>query len=513
MANNSIVLRTVYALNPRTGQFLSPNQMLVTDGLGGTNWIDSLSTLIIAGGPIMNELPSTISTFTTQIYLNNSYFGGLSSMSTDMYNSVSSLGRLFDSAVAGVSRNDLLSTVGGLGSIGYVSTSGVLAIISTISAEGQVNQSTMSTITSELSNLGIYNASTMAYMTQLGTMSTVNGLGSLGYISSLSLTSTITGLGSSGYVSSASLVSTVDGLGSSGYISTSSLYSTVAGLGNFYISTIPPLLTPLNTSQLYSTVAGLGSIGYVSTLDVLGSANLVSTVAGLGSANYVSTTSLVSTTKSLFETRTNVRFDNTTSVTTIGGTNSFFGPANVIYISSFLMSSVTYSGNNAAQMAGTLIPGKPLDMTFSTASINLGGFSNYIDSNSIITIDVIPHILFSKLATGATGLAVLPISSFLQYGNSNLYNTTVNSYVNIFNSRVWLNSGQYIDASNTFNTLIKLQIPRGTVKGFAQPYNLVHYMPSSLNNAQYQNALHNCNITPYFGSTGSLFVSVQNLPT
>jgi hypothetical protein len=164
-------------------------------------------------------------------------------------------------------------------------------------------------------------------------------------------------------------------------------------------------------------------------------------------------------------------------------------------------------------MSGTLISGKPLDMMFSTASINLGGFSNYINSNSLITIDVVPHILFSKLATGATGLAVLPISSFLQYGTSNLYNTTVNSHVNIFNSRVWLASDQYIDASNSFNNLIKLQIPRNTVTGFAQPYNLVHYMPSSLNNAQYQNALHNCNITPYFGSTGSLFVSVQNLPT
>ena len=513
MANNSIVLRTVYALNPRTGQFLSPNQMLVTDGLGGTNWIDSLSTLVIAGGPIMNDLPSTINYYSTQIYLNTSYFSGLSSMSTDMYNSVSSLGRLIDSAVVGVTRNNLLSTVGGLGSIGYVSTSGVLALISANSAQGQVNQSTMSTIVTELSNVGIYNASTIAYMTQMSTMSTVNGLGSLGYISSPSLMSSINGLGSLGYVSSLSLVSTVRGLGSAGYISSSGLASTVAGLGSFYISTLPDFNTPLAPSQLFSTVAGLGSIGYVSTLDVLGSASLVSTVAGLGSAGYVSTNSLVSTTKSLFESRTNVRFDNTTSVTTIGGTNSFFGPANVIYISSFLMSSVTYSGNNAAQMNATLIPSQPLDMTFSTASINLGGFSNYINSNSIITIDVIPHILFSKLATGATGLAVLPISSFLQYGTSNLYNTTVTSYVNVFNSRVWLNSGQYIDTSNAFNTLIKLQIPRNTITGFAHPYNLVHYMQSSLNNAQYQNALHNCNITPYFGSTGSLFVSVQNLPS
>jgi hypothetical protein len=57
-----------------------------------------------------------------------------------------------------------------------------------------------------------------------------------------------------------------------------------------------------------------------------------------------------------------------------------------------------------------------------------------------------------------------------------------------------------------------MAIPPGIVSSnFTVPYNILHYMPSSLNNGAFQNALHNCNVVPYFGSTGSIFISVQNL--
>jgi hypothetical protein len=79
-------------------------------------------------------------------------------------------------------------------------------------------------------------------------VSSIVGLGTSGYVSTLTLASTIDGLGTSGYVSSLSLTSTfeaiaigifslIDGLGTTGFVSTSQLVSTVDGLGTLgYLS-------------------------------------------------------------------------------------------------------------------------------------------------------------------------------------------------------------------------------------------------------------------------------------
>jgi hypothetical protein len=145
----------------------------------------------------------------------------------------------------------------------------------------------------------------------------------------------------------------------------------------------------------------------------------------------------------------------------------------------------------------------------------LSPFSSFIDSNSRVTIDIFPQIAFSKLATGANNIAILPISSFLQYNTTNIFATTVQNYALIANTYMIQSNGgviSYTDSSNFFNTPIRIAIPPGTIgSNYIQPYTLVHYMPSSLNNGAFQNALHNCNVTPYFGSTGSIFVSVQNI--
>ena len=544
---NSIVLRTVYALDPRTGQYLNSNQMLLTDGLGGTRWVDAISTLIISGGPIMNDLPSTIQYYSTMIYSNTMYFDGLSSMSTDMYTAISSLSTAIANTLPGsISKLNLLSTVAGLGSAGYVSTSGVYNIISNVSAEGNVSDASVSSIVSLLNNnYNIYDASTITSYIQASTISSFAGLGTLGYLSTANLTSTVRGLGSAGYISSSGLTSTVRGLGSAGYISSSSLTSSIEGIGSIgYISTFH-LVSSIqglgsagyisSYSALTSTVIGLGSVNYVSTDSLVSTVEnlktfytenagvtgilLASTVEGLGSSSYVSTSSLVSTTQALSILRTTTRIDDAGNVIIIGGINNFSNTSNVIYISSFLMSSVTYSGNQGYPFDATKIPDLQHDMMFSTASIDLSGFSNYIASNSRVTIDVYPNIAFSKLATGATATAVLPISTFLKYGDSNMYDTTVTSFLNVINTRVMLERSVdgfppiYVDQSNFFNTPIKLCVPTGAIQTFSNTYNLVHYMPSSLNFNLYQNALHSNDITPFFGSTGSLYVSVQNLPT
>ena len=482
----------------------------MTDGYGGTFWTSMNSSLTIVGGPIMNDLPSTINSFSTQNYYINSYFIGLSSISTDMYHAISSLSTAISLTVAsnignlnGVTVTQLTSSMTGLGNLGWVSTSGVTNLISTANAEGQVSISSISTIASGLSTFGIYSIGTLNTINQ----SSFDGLGALGYVSSSTLLSTINSLGALGYISSSTLLSTINSLGTLGYVSSSSLLSTVNSLGTLgYIS----------SSSLVSTLDGLGSLGYISAATLCnyitqGFSTLIttSTIIGLGSLGYVSTASLVSTVIGIQLRNPDIRFDTTTSVTTINGCNTFTNIGNIIYISTFLKSSIMYSGNNGTQMAGDWI--SPYDMQFSTASIDLTPFSPYINSNSRITLDIYPTIAFTKLATGATNVAVLPISSFLQQGNSTYYNTTTTSFLYAGNTRVQLEDGYSVDSSNIFNTPISIQIPPGTVSSFINPYNLIHYMPNSINRGGYQNALHSTILTPYFGNTGSIFVSVQNI--
>ncbi|NBO62353.1 MAG: hypothetical protein EBU82_15635, partial [Flavobacteriia bacterium] len=74
-------------------------------------------------------------------------------------------------------------------------------------------------------------------LTSPNLVSSLDGLGTLGYVSSLSLRSTIAGLGTAGFVSTSQLNSTVAGLGTYGFVSTLSLRSTVAGLGQTFAST------------------------------------------------------------------------------------------------------------------------------------------------------------------------------------------------------------------------------------------------------------------------------------
>ena len=203
----------------------------------------------------------------------------------------------------------------------------------------------------------IYTSTSAAGVTGDQLYSTVRNLGTAGYISSAQLTSTVRNLGTAGYISSTQLRSTVAGLGTAGYISSSQLTSTVitllslasgAGVSSLFgvvssgLSTISlftsntsnyyaPLLLNNYSTNLQSTVDGLGTAGYISTFTSAGpgvsslfgvvstglstvaqftsntsnyflpalsnnySTNLQSTVEGLGTAGYISTSQLFST--------------------------------------------------------------------------------------------------------------------------------------------------------------------------------------------------------------------------
>lgn len=471
--SDTIVLRKVYALDSNTGLFLPPNQVIFTNGLGGTTWVDMLSTLTIAGGPILNAMPSTISSYSTVIYMNTST---MSTATYDLTRAVCSIGAIANATAASV-------VVANLGSAGYVSTATMSTYVGQAVSTLGSSPSTISTLVPSLSTFQYANSSTISTLDgsiRVSSISTVNGLSNLGYIITSQLNSTIDGLGQIGYISTVatpmSLQSTVAGLGSSGYISSSTLLNTINTMGNIYVS----------TASLTSTVGGLSSFGYPTNVD------LSTAILGISAA------------------KNSIRFDTVGNVILSGTSNliTFTNASAVIYTSTFFQSSMTYSG----APVGSTIVGRLInnDMEFSTATIRLDAFSSFINNNSRVTLDIYPTYAFTKLGTGATKPVIVAMSTLLKSGNTVLLDTATTNSLFIGNTRVLLESGLTVDSSNIYNQPIKLTVPIPHVWDYTNPYTLYHYMPSSIQTNQLQNGLHSTIVTPYFGSTGSIFVSVQN---
>jgi hypothetical protein len=242
--------------------------------------------------------------------------------------------------------------------------------------------------------------------------------------------------------------------------------------------------------------------------------SLRSSIDGLGSAGYISTSALVSTTIALSSQKANIRFD-TTGAVIVSGQNiiTFTSVQNVIYISSFLQSSISYTGPpTGVQFNGQKV--NYVDMIFSTAQINFASFAAFMNSTSRVSVDVYPTLAFTKLGTGASAPRILPISTMVQYGTTLLSSPIVTSFLYAGNTRVALENGGYADASNIYSAPFKITFPPSSIVGqTAFPYTLVHLMPSSINYNEYQNALHSTFVTPYFSPAGSIYVSVQNIPT
>jgi hypothetical protein len=464
--SDRIVLRRVYALDPNTGGFIPAGNSIITDGRGGTTWSGVLDSISTFGGPMVSFLPSTLSSFSTLVYINTSNVDILQRQLSNTTATVITAGLGTLGYISSLSlQSSITSTVAGLGNIKYVSSSWLESSIIGLGSLGYV-----STITSPVSF-----------------QSTVTGLGSSGYVSTIglqtALQSTVTGLGSSGYVSTiglqTALQSTVGGFGSSGYVSTTGLQTVINSLGSSY--------SYVSTPSLQSTVIGLGSIGYLSSLAL------------------------------------NIRYDNAGNVSIIGGsnTNIFTNIGTIYYVSTFFQSSMTYSGPRpGTQLAGKVIGTTNTNMEFSTATIRLDSFSSFTNSNSRITVEAFPTILFSKLGTGSAINTPLcfPISTLLKYGNDKLlYSTTTTNYLfaangmSVVSDPASPNNIRFIDSSNAFQQPIRISVPKNTVLNYESNYSLYHYMPEdTINYGGFQQGLHNNRFTPYYGSTGSIFVSVQN---
>ena len=432
-------------------------------------------------------------------------------------------------------RSSLVSTVQGLGSAGYVSTSFMTNYVTSAVANAGTSGNYVSvptltlTLNTKVAGLGTQGYVSTSYLVDYVT-NALNNVGTSGnYVSTptldLALTSTTSYIfDSERYVSTGALTSTTIGILATatsgiavGTLNTA-LASTVAGLGsggdNGYISSLT-----LKTT-LTSTVAGLGSggnNGYISSLTL--NKALTSTVAGLGSGGingYISTLSLQSTTQTLTDMimgGTTVTVDRAGNLIIQGGTiNVGSMTGSIIYLSTFIQSSVTYSGTNGT-MSGTVLPdpNTGTDMMFSTCIIPFNTMSSFMNANSRINLDVFPTFAFNELNTASTRSLVTPISTFIQYGslapsanNSNLLKFVNTSFL-IANSKT---SG----FSNYFQQQLRIQIPGSAVAGaFSNDYILYHYMPGALT-INLDPGLKASSITVNYSSTNSVFISVQNLP-
>jgi hypothetical protein len=117
-------------------------------------------------------------------------------------------------------------------------------------------------------------------------LSTISGLGSLGYISTASLFSSIEGLGTYGYISSLGLESTIEGLGSLGYISSLGLESTIEGLGTLgYLSSFTTISSAnLSSGSVYASLLSSQQItaSSITANKFVGDGSLITNVPNLG---------------------------------------------------------------------------------------------------------------------------------------------------------------------------------------------------------------------------------------
>ena len=447
-------------------------------------------------------------------------------------NLISTTRGILDNPTFYASHNELYSTVRGLGTVSYLSSSTLqVSLRSTVIGLGYAGY-----------------VSTTGLDTAL--VSTAEGLGMAGYVSSTglidSINSTVKGLGTAGYVSSTgftdSINSTVKGLGTVNYVSVSYLvkyvtdalanvgttgnYISAATLNAALVSTTGNIFDPVRyisvgnlqsttaallarqatdffSTALVSTVAGLGNAGYISTT------GLRSTVTGLGSANYISTLSLASTVTSLLNvasSNTFINIDRAGNMTITGGQINVSSLAgDIVYLSTFVFSSVTYRGTNGNLQAVVLPnPTTGRDLIFSTCVIPFDTVSSYMNSNSRIYVDVYPTFMFNELNTDATGTNFIPLSTTIYRGNTLLSNVVNTSYL-VANSKA-------AGYSNYFQAQIKLQVPGNAVTGFFnQQFILYHYMPNALTYLTSPGLKSNA-VTVQYSSTNSIFLSLQNLP-
>lgn len=369
---------------------------------------------------LSNLVSGSFSTFST---LGGSNLSTLSTNTKNLSNAYAVVTSTLSSSIVNTNLN-LISSVGGLGTAGYVSS---LSLVSTVAGLG-----------------------TTTYVSSLSLVSTVAGLGTTTYVSSPTLYSSIQGLGGAGYVSTLSLTSSIQGLGQT-YTSTLSHFSTTAGLGTAgYVSTLSL------TSSIVSTVAGLGTTAYVSSL------SMTSTSVGLGLLGYVSSLSLVSTATGLGQTyvSTSGLASTVSSLSTSIGLLSNTTLTGLSSLSTFVVSSVSTSISVLSNFT---------TQNLSTVSTSIG--SNVSTLSTITSIlNLATGVSLSSVSSGLVSSGINLISSVAGLGQTYISTlsliSTVSSLTRPISSMVL--STLVVAAGMTVSTLAVNQLTVGDGNGWLQ---------------------------------------------
>jgi hypothetical protein len=276
-------------------------------------------------------------------------------------------------------------------------------------------------------------------------------------------------------------------------------------------ATIANMVGLISTPNLENIVSTANLNGLVSTSFF--NSQITSSLNGLGTTGYISSTQLQSTVVALKQSFFVV---NTDSLYLIGSGNTLVVSSlrELVYLSSFIQSTVTYKGSNGNITPQWTAGTQPI--SFTTANLQLDSFSTLITSRATVTIEVLGNFAFSPL-----GLAQSPVpiymSSFVQSGvsgNSNYLSSQM--FQSMFfpsNYNSGTAGGLYGSISNYFSPTIKMSIPGSVIQSFYRnaPLVLGHYLPNAVTLATTQGFL-NSNASVFFGSTNSVFISVQNMP-
>lgn len=439
---------------------------------------------------------------TTAGLLNNSFF-----TTSDAQSTVAGLGQAGYISTSGFV-STLRSTVGGLGNAGYISSSQLASTLaSTATGLGTIGYVSTSYLgnafASTNTGLGtiryVSESYMIAYVTNaLANSGTTNSTISTSYLDT-ALRSTNNGLGTFGYVSTSQLVSTTAFfIDPTRYVSTGALVSTTAGI-------IAGQTGTLSNAALTSTVAGLGSANYVSTATL--QTALRSTVTGLGTSQYISTASLQSTVAKLLDianVSTFITIDRAGNVNAYAPLTVTNNAGSIIYISTFLTSSIRYSGTNGT-ISGVVLPNPAsgTDLIFSTGIVPFAAFSSFINANSRISLDIFPTFAFTELNSLATKSLITPMSTFIQCANFRISSTNTS----------WLIANSKTTGfSNYFQQQLKLNfLGSDIIPCYTSSYILYHHLPNGMT-INLDPGLKASSITVQYGSTNSMFVSVQNYP-
>jgi hypothetical protein len=484
----------IYSVNSNTALPYPANYIQVSDGQGTRVWQDIFGTISSqsgAGG--VGYLPSTI----TRIV------GAASSISTIVATSYSTLSTLIGSGgiPGSITTFQLQSTVSWMQSTSkYISTGD---LTSTMTPFFNGSLSYMSNIQSTVIGLGSsrYISSPTLYSTANGinrqAYSTIEGLGSYGYISSTALQSTVQNLGIAGYVSSSALTSTVTGMlypptslgGSLGVVVTGSSDPPYVNFNSIISQYL------LSTNYFNQSNAGYFGVVFGGSLP----STTISLISSLGTFGYVSTPTLLSTSAGIQAAKQNIYIDRTGATNITNSQVNISSVNAIIFLSSFVDSTITYQGQNGPVVGNVF---NNSNLSFSSATLQFDLFSSLITSSSRITVELYPTYQFDTLTTGSLTSKAIPMSTFIQYGNT---------YLSTFHQTQIAANASQNGYSNFYQQPIKFSIPGTQVLGAYQtPYVMTHVLPGAISYVT-NNGFRSGNVNIFYGSTNSYFLTVQNL--